>query len=427
MLHTALEYGNRVLELVRNTPGIIQADLAGSLRRMKETIGDLDVVACAGSKDLKRVGAAILSAKEVGRVLAKGDTKLSFLLKEISLQVDIRIVDPTAYGAALLYFTGSMEHNVALRLLAKDKGGKLSEYGLFDSASGKLLAGKTEAEIYKLLGLQYVPPELRENKGEIAKAGARKLPALVSPAGIKGDMQMHSRWSDGAESIEAIAKYILEQFPGYEYIVITDHSPSQRVASGLQPEEFEQQFREIDRVNKIIGRQLIRKGVEVDILANGELDLPDELLEQFDWVTASVHAGFNKDNTARLVKACRHPLVNCIGHPSGRLIGKREPYPVDWTRLFRVAAETGTAIEINAQPDRLDLRDDLVRDAVDKGVMLTISTDAHSLSQFHWMQFGVAVARRGWCTGADILNTRSWNAVEKFRDKKRAVMLHQLG
>ena len=418
LLSEALKTGNEILDTVLKIPGIKKAELAGSLRRKKETIGDIDIIATAERKNWKKSVASFVSIPQCGRVLASGETKASILLKKNNTQVDLRLVNDYEYGSALLYFTGSKEHNIQLRLMAKENGWKLNEYGLFNEKTEKRLAGKTEQEVYHYMGMQYIPPELREQRGEIEKAIKKKLPELVERKDVRGDMQMHSTWSDGTEEIETIAKYILKEFPQYEYIVMTDHSPSERIAGGLKPAEFRKQFVEIDRENKKIGRDLVKKGVEVDILADGSLDLPDDLLEKFDWIVASIHTGFNKDNTERLLKACDHPSVHCIGHPSGRLIGKREAYPVDWKKLFEKAAATGTAIEINAQPDRLDLKDDLVKDAIEKGVTITISTDAHALIQFDSMSLGVDVARRGWCSKENILNTSSWKKVEQFKKNK---------
>jgi DNA polymerase (family 10) len=419
LLSEAWRTGNDILDIVLKIPGIKKAELAGSLRRKKETIGDIDIIATAERKNWKKAVANFISIPQCGRVLASGETKASILLKKSNTQVDLRLVNDYEYGSALLYFTGSKEHNIELRLMAKEKGWKLNEYGLFDEKTEKRLAGNTEDEVYHHLGLQFIPPEMREVKGEIKIAMKKKLPELIKLQDMKGDMQMHSTWSDGAEEIETIAKYILKEFPQYEYIVMTDHSPSERIAGGLKPAEFRKQFVEIERVNKKIGRDLVKKGVEVDILADGSLDLPDDLLKEFDWVVASIHSGFNKDNTERLLKACEHPSVHCIGHPSGRLIGKREAYPVDWKKLFEKAVATGTAIEINAQPDRLDLKDDLVKDAIEKGVIITISTDSHALTQFDNMTLGVAVARRGWCAKENVLNTGTWKKVEQFKIKKK--------
>lgn len=419
LLSEALQIGKDLLDQIKTIKGIKKAELAGSLRRRKETIGDIDIIACINKKYWKNVLVELPRLKNVGKVLASGETKISFLVKQTTTQVDIRLMSEEEYGAALLYFTGSKEYNVRLRTWAKEKNWKLNEYGVFNAKTEKWLAGKTEEEIYDLFGMQFIPPELREEKGEIELSQKSKLPSLIELADIKGDMQMHSTWSDGAEKIEVIANHVLNHFPNYEYIVITDHSPSERVARGLDVEDFDRQFREIDRINKRLGKDFIKKGVEVDILSNGSLDLPDDLLEQFDWVTASIHTGFSKDNTGRLIKACEQSLVDCIGHPSGRLIGKREAYPVDWKLLFRTLKATGTVVEINAQPDRLDLKDDLVKEAVEQGVMLTISTDAHTLHQFDYMQLGVSVARRGWCTRKNILNTESWQKIEKFKEQKK--------
>lgn len=422
LLPDALQTGNDMLREISVLPGIKKADLAGSLRRRKDTVGDIDIVATADRKDWKKIVNQFIRLPFVARVLASGETRASILLKTSNVQVDVRLVHDFEYGAALLYFTGSKEHNIALRTWAKGKGWKMNEYGVFDAESGKRLAGATEEEVYRLFGMQFVPPELREERGEIEKARKGLLPLLVEEKDIRGDMQMHSTWSDGAEDIETIARYIRKTYTQYEYIVITDHSPSERVAKGLQPAEFLEQFAEIDKVNKKLGISFVKKGVEVDILADGSLDLPDELLQQFEWVTASIHSGFNKDNTDRLLKACEHPDVHCIGHPSGRLIGKREAYTVNWKKLIEKAAATGTALEINAQPNRLDLRDELVQAAIEKGVKITISTDAHALNQFDFMALGVAVARRGWCTRSHILNTLSWNDVERFKQYKSSVL-----
>ncbi|OQP63837.1 DNA polymerase III [Niastella vici] len=419
LLWDAMNIGEDILQEVLAFPGIKKAELAGSLRRKKETIGDIDIIATADKKDWKKIVSKFIALPQSERILAKGETRASIVLKKTNIQVDLRLVHEYEYGSALLYFTGSKEHNIKLRTWAKGKGWKLNEYGVFDAESDKQLAGATEEEIYRLFGMQFIPPELREERGEIENARKHLLPRLVNLKDIRGDMQMHSVWSDGADEIETIARYVCKEFPHYEYIVLTDHSPSERIAGGLQPADFIKQFKEIDRINKKLGKDFIRKGVEVDILADGSLDLPEDLLQQFDWVVASIHSGFTKDNTQRLLKVCERRDVHCIGHPGGRLIGKREGYTLDWNKLFEKAAATGTAIEINAQPNRLDLRDDLVKEAIEKGVMITISTDSHALSQFDFMQLGVAVARRGWCKIENVLNTCSWKAVEQFKRHKQ--------
>lgn len=422
LLWNALQLGNEILKEILKMPHVKTAILAGSLRRKKETIGDIDIVATADKKDWKKIVNKFLVLKQADRVIAGGETRASILLKKAKMQVDLRLVHEYEYGSAILYFTGSREHTIALRSLAKNKGWKLNEYGLFDIETGKRLAGATEEEIFQLLGMQTIPPELREDRGEIERAKKYSLPKLVEVRDIKGDMQMRSTWSDGTENIETIANYILHQFPHYEYIVITDHPAGNQVAGGLQPAGFIRQFEEIDIINRKLGRNFIKKGVEADILTDGSLDLPDDLLQQFDWVTASIHSGFNKDNTERLIRACDNPYVHCIGHPSGRLIGKREAYTVDWKKLIEKAALTGTALEINAQPNRLDLNDELVKATIGKGIKLTISADSHALDHYNFMAMGVAVARRGWCSKENILNTLSWNEIELFKHYKNKLV-----
>ena len=418
LLWDALGVADTLLEKVRALKGVRQAEVAGSLRRMKETIGDLDLILVAAPTDRKSVVRSFLKLPEVSRVIAAGDTKASVILIDPSVQVDIRIVSAMEFGSAWLYFTGSKEHNIHLRGLAKERGWKINEYGLFDVSNGERLAGETEAGIYERLGLSYVEPEMREDRGEIDLALQGRLQKLVMQQDIRGDLQMHSKWSDGTADVSTMAEYILEHFKSYDYIVITDHSPSSRIAGGLSPDEFKLQFREIEEVNRRIGRAFVKKGVEVDILADGRLDLSDSDLSAFEWVTASIHSGLSRDNTERLVKACEHPLVHCIGHPSGRLIGRRDAYPVDWQRLFKAAATTGTAIEINAQPERLDLRDDLIGQAIGLGVRFTVSTDAHAPSGFDFMRIGVSAARRGGCRRSDILNTLSWKELVSYKSSR---------
>ncbi|MBS1603156.1 MAG: DNA polymerase III, partial [Bacteroidetes bacterium] len=420
LLWDALHIGNAILDQVLAIPGVKKADLAGSLRRRKETIGDIDIVATAARKDWKKIIGLFTSLPGVERILAGGETKASILLKESKAQVDLRLVADREYGSALLYFTGCREHNIALRTWAKGQGWKLNEYGVFDANTDQWLAGATEEDIYQLFGMHFIPPELREERGEIDAARKGALPRLIETKDIRGDLHVHSTWSDGTAEISEIVAHVRKSFPGYEYLVITDHSPSQRVARGLTPQEFGKQFTEIDKLNAKLGSPFIRNGVEVDILPDGSLDLSDHLLQQFDWVIASIHSNFNQDNTDRLLKACEHPLVCCIGHPSGRLIGKREPYPMDWEKLMAKAAETGTALEINSQPERLDIRDVVVKEAAAAGVMLTIGTDSHALNQFDFMTMGVSVARRGWCTSENILNTYPWKEIERFRSSKRS-------
>lgn len=417
LLWHAMEAGNKVLDEFKKMKEVQQAELAGSLRRKKETIGDIDILVACDEKSRKKIITNFVSLPLIKEVLAKGDTKASVIINEFNKQVDVRIINPDEWGSALLYFTGSKEHNVQLRTIARDKGYKISEYGLFDIKTGKRIAGATEEEIYNKLGFESIPPEMREQKGELDLAAKNKIPSLVTLTDIKGDMQMHSTWSDGTMDIEDLARFVSGHYP-YEYIVLTDHSKSEIVAGGMNEEQFIDQVKEIRRVNTKLKKDFIKTGTEVDIKADGSLDLKDELLEQLDWVCASIHSGFTHDNTERIIAACENKFVNCIGHPSGRLIGQREAYPVNWEKVFRVAKQTNTAFEINCQADRMDLNDELAKMARESGVKLTISSDSHQQSQFAFMQLGVFIARRAWCTKNDILNTASWGEIKKFAERK---------
>jgi DNA polymerase (family 10) len=417
LLGDALQLGETVLSQLIARPEVMKAELAGSLRRGRETIGDIDIIVAAKEKDRKKIMNVFTGLNETERVLARGETKASIMLKSPHRQADLRIVNEQEWGSALLYFTGSKEHNIHLRTMAKDRGMKISEYGLFDLKTDKRVAGATEEEMYHALGLQFIPPEMREDAGEIELAAKKKIPELVQVKDIRGDLQMHSNWSDGSETIQTLADYVIRHFE-YDYIVITDHSRSSRIAGGRDESAFRKQFEEIDAVNRRLKKEFVKKGVEVDILPDGSLDLSNDLLKDMDWVTASIHSGLKKDNTERLIRACANPYVNCIGHPSGILLGQREAYPVNWSRLFKAAKETGTALEINAQQDRLDLNAGLARKAALSGIPLVISTDAHTLANLHFMRLGVMTARRGWCTAQQILNTRTWNEIASFRTAK---------
>jgi DNA polymerase (family 10) len=327
------------------------------------------------------------------------------------------VVPAASYGAALLYFTGSKAHNIAIRALGMKRGLKINEYGVFRGT--RRVGGREEADVFKAVGLPWIPPELREDQGEIDAARGGTLPDLVELDDIRGDLQMHTKYTDGHNTIAEMAAACRER--GYEYLAITDHSKAVRVAGGLEASEFRQQFREIDRVQKGMRGITILKGVEVDILEDGRLDLDDRTLADFDLVVASVHSNFNMTKlamTRRVLKAMRHPAVHVLGHPTSRLIGKREPYAIDMGEVIKAANGSGVMLEINAQPDRLDLSDLLARRARDAGVKLVINTDAHRVGELACIRYGVDQARRGWCRAADIANTLPLAQLRALLEKK---------
>jgi DNA polymerase (family 10) len=381
--------------------------IAGSYRRRKETVGDLDILVV--SKNPKAVMDYFVKQPEVARVLAHGPTKSSVTLNN-GMDVDIRVVEAKSYGAALAYFTGSKEHNVAMRVIAQKRGWKLNEYGLF--AGQKQIAGKTEEELYKKLGLAYVEPEMRENWGELelafrqAEGKQPGLPKLIGYGDLQGDLQVQSNWSDGADSIRELALAAAKR--GLKYILITDHSQRLAMAHGLNVKRLREQGKEIDRVNKEMkGMITVLKGIECDILKDGSMDLPDEALRELDMVGASIHSYFNlprREQTERLIRAMSNPQVDIIFHPTGRLINKREPYELDLDRIIEVARETKTVMEIDSFPDRLDLKDEYIKKCVEAGVKLAISSDAHHIHHFDYLPLGIAQARRGWATKKDIIN-----------------------
>lgn len=404
-------------EKFKKIKGVERVDVAGSVARRKETIGDLDFLVI--SKNPKPVMDYFTAMPETAAVLFYGDTKSSVRLRN-GLDADLRVVAPESYGAALMYFIGSKEHNIALREIAIKKGWKLNEYGLFklknqkskiseDEKSWELIAGKTEEEVYEKLGLQYIAPELREMRGEIEAAQKNKLPKLIGYKDLMGDLQVHSTWSDGANSIEEMARAAMER--GLNYIVATDHSQHLTVARGLDEKRLKQQWKEIDAINKKLAKEgadfKILKGTECDILKDGSMDFPDELLKQFDVVGASVHSSFNlseEEQTERIKKAMRNKNVDIIFHPTGRIINQREPYKVNADELIKTAKETGTILEINAYPNRLDLNDEYVKKCVEAGVKMSIDTDSHLFSHLDYLEYGIAQARRGWAEKKDIIN-----------------------
>jgi DNA polymerase (family 10) len=384
--------------------------VAGSYRRRRETVGDLDIVATAAKTET--VGNRLVKYENVVEVAAHGPTRTTVVLRS-GLQVDLRVVPAPSFGAALLYFTGSKAHNIALRGLANDRGWKLNEYGLFEGR--RRIAGRTEAEIYRKLGLAFVPPELREDRGEVALAHKHQLPRLVELGDIRGDLHAHTDWSDGTASIADMAAAAKER--GYEYLAITDHSRHVTIARGLDASRLSRQIAEIDRINEKLSGITLLKGTEVDILANGRLDHPDRILARLDVVVAAVHYKFDlsrKAQTERIIRAMDNPYVNVIAHPTGRLIGEREAYEVDMERLIEAARERNCCLEINAEPDRLDLNDVHAHAAKAAGVKLAISTDAHATHALAYMRFGVDQARRGWVEADDVINTRSLPALKRF-------------
>lgn len=391
--------------------------VAGSYRRRRDTVGDLDVLVTA--KDGAAVSDRLAKYENVAQVIAHGPTRTTVMLRS-GLQVDVRAVPEESYGAALLYFTGSKAHNIALRGLANQHGWKLNEYGLF---SGKRrIAGATEEDVYEKLKLAYIVPELREDRGEIAAAQVGKLPRLVKLSDVRGDLHVHSDWTDGTVTIAEMAA--AAQARGYEYIALTDHSRRVAMTHGLDPARLARQIREIDRLNERLKNFTILRGIEVDILRDGSLDLPDSSLAKLDIVVAAVHSHFDlprQAQTERVVRALENRHVSILAHPTGRLIGEREPYDIDMDRVILTASKAGCYLEINAEPDRLDLHDLHARAAKLAGVKLAISTDAHSVDAFQCMRFGIDQARRAWLTVNDVLNTRPLAELRKLLKRRVSV------
>jgi len=404
--------GTALLTYLKACPAVIHASLAGSLRRMKETIGDLDIL--ASSAQPQEVMDYFTHYPHTDVILAKGDTKTSLLLKD-HLQVDLRVVDDTSYGAALLYFTGSKDHNIALRSLAIKHGYKLNEYGLFNKDTDHLIAGHTEDDVYKKIGLDYVPPELRENRGEIHAAQTHTLPHLITQDDIHGDFHVHSHYSDGTDTIDTIAA--TAHHLGYRFIGITDHSQSLKIANGLTPDRIKKKQQEINTVQRNYPDLTILCGTECDIKPDGSLDYPTTVLKDLDYVYIAIHTHFKMDTdtmTNRIITAMHHDEADFLAHPTGRLLGTREPYPVDLDKIIDTAKATNILLEINSFPDRLDLDDLHIKQAKDHGVRLVLGTDSHRATQLTNMRYGVATARRGWAEPPDILNTATPKQLQKF-------------
>ena len=416
-LGTALPVAEAIRAILEPLEETDQISLAGSVRRMRETVKDIDILVT--SRRPARVMEAFVRLPNVVEVLAHGETKSSVRLRE-GIQADLRVVEPECFGAALQYFTGSKQHNIRVRELAQRQGLKVNEYGVFDEKTNRRVAGATEEDVYRSVGLPLVPPEIREDGGEIEAALENRLPELVRLDDIRGDLQLHTTWSDGAHSVADLAAGVRAK--GYQYMAVTDHSKSATVAGGMKEAQVVQMIAEVRALNARLRGFRVLAGCEVDIRADGSLDFSDEVLAQLDLVQVSVHSRFKmsrEDMTRRIVRAVQHPLVHILGHPTGRLIGERAPYEVDVEAVLQAAKLGGVAAEINASPSRLDLNDLHARRAKDLGIPITISTDAHAIPQLDYMRYGVAVARRAWLTPSDVLNTRPAPTLASWLKQRR--------
>ncbi len=418
-----------VLEHMRSAPGAGRLEVAGSFRRRKETVGDVDLL-IAGEGDGTPIVEHFVAFDGASRAEAAGPTKGSVVLAS-GLQVDLRVVPAASFGAALVYFTGSKEHNINLRTRAVRSGLRVNEWGVFrppegqqaddDGNFGELVAGDTEEAVYEALGMAWVPPVLRENRGEVEAAMEGALPRLVQLSDIRGDLQMHSTWSDGDSSIEQMARACAAL--GYEYLAITDHTQAMAMIEGLDPQKARKQWMEIEEVREKVPEIELLRSAEVDILKDGTLDLPDDVLEELDVVVVSVHSFMEMDKkrmTDRVLKAMSHPAVDILAHPTGRQINKREPFALDVEAVLEAAAELSVAVELNANPRRLDLSDAHVHRAKELGVPVVISTDAHSPVELANIRFGVDQARRGWLERANVLNTMSAKRLRKWLQRRPA-------
>jgi DNA polymerase (family X) len=415
LLSKALAVGEELAASLRDHPAALRVELAGSARRQADTVKDLDIVAAAS--DAKALSDHFCSLQAVDVVHSSGEAGAK-VLTHSGLPVDLRIVPEEAFGNLLQHFTGSGRHNEALRTAAVKRGLHVSEYGIADDESGDSIACATEEEVYERLGMQWIPPELRENRGELEAAREGQLPDLIELEDIRGDLHMHTTLSDGHASIEEMAE--TARGLGYDYIAITEHSASHGFGNDVQPREL------LEQVERIRGLEIdgiaVLPGTETNVMPDGTLDYADDVLEQLDWVIASLHTSFRiaeKEQTDRMLRAMEHPLVDAIGHPTGRLIERREAYALDIDRVIAKAVETGTFLEINANPDRRDLNDVYAKAAAEAGVRLVIDSDAHWPRTLSNMRYGVATARRAWITAAQVANTRPWSEVDKLRKRSR--------
>ncbi len=409
-ISVAEDFARGLAEYLRSAPGVQQIVVAGSFRRRRETVGDLDILVTA--EDGPAVIEHFVRYDEVDKILAKGPTRSTVVLKA-GVQVDVRVVPEESYGAALHYFTGSKSHNIAIRKLAQERGLKLNEYGIFRGENR--VGGSTEEQVFDAVGLPYIVPELRENRGEIEAAREGRLPRLLEVGDIRGELHAHTKASDGKNSLVEMVE--AARALGYEYIAITDHSRHVTVAHGLDEQRLAAQLDEIDRLNDLVDGIRILKSSEVDILATGELDFPDRILKRLDLTVCAVHYKFELDikaQTERIIRAMDNRHFNILAHPTGRLLGERPGYALDLERVMHAAKERGCFLEVNAHPARLDLDDVHCRAAKELGLKIAISTDAHSTVGLGAMRFGVDQARRGWLEPADVLNTRPWAELKQL-------------
>jgi DNA polymerase (family 10) len=415
-LDIALSLAEELVDGLKGCAAVTEVAFAGSLRRMKETIGDIDIL--TASDDVGAVMTAFDELPMVGRTLARGDTKMSVITLK-GLQVDLRVVPHDAWGAAMIYFTGSKAHNIKIREMAVKKGWKLSEYGLFSTKNNRKMAAKTEEEVYAKLGLPWVPPTLREDSGEIEAALAGSLPDLIELGAIRGDLHTHTDLTDGQATLEEMLDEASKR--GYSYYAVTDHAEKLSM-TGMTREKVLAQRQKIAALQKRYPKMTILHGTELNIDQHGGVDYDPEFLAGFDITVASVHSYFNlskEDMTKRLIAAVENPHVNIIGHPTGRMIGKRMPYEFDAEAVFAACARTGTAIEANSYPDRLDLRDEHIRWAIGAGATVSIDTDSHAIGHLAGIRYGVATAQRGWATKADVLNAKTLKQLQAFVAQKR--------
>lgn len=415
----AMTLAEALVERMRVLPGVLACEFAGSLRRRAETIGDLDVLVSAAPEHVAAIMEAFTTAPEVAEVLGKGDTKSSVVL-EGGMQADLRVVPQEAWGAAMQYFTGSKDHNVAMRTIAVKKKLKVSEYGVFD-ASGAKIAGDTEQSVYEAIGLRWMAPELRENRGEIEASTQDKLPQLVELGDLLGDLHMHTTETDGKSSLEQMAE--AARAAGRSYVAITDHSETLTFVRGMGAERLRAQRKKIREVEESLGGTIrLFAGLEADILADGTLDVEGELPE-LEWVVGSVHTHFQmtrEDMTKRVVRAIESGKMDCLGHPTGRQLGWREPYAIDMEAVLNALKRVGAAIEMNSSPSRLDIDEHTARMARDMGVPVVLNSDAHGVRELAYLRYGIGIARRAWLTREHVLNTRSASALQEWRAARRS-------